>query len=165
MSARSSRGRQRSIAWVASWSRSITAWRARPPTSTSLRFGEHRISRTLAKLGRNQDYDREDVRRLARGAGLDVAILEQRYRDELRWQLGNPERDDLTLELWIAMIRELSPRLSDPPADRRQSPADCASPFARAHGTLPPGFRPAPGHGSTAKRTGLPSRTGGRAER
>jgi hypothetical protein len=62
----------------------------------------------LAKLGRNQDYDREDVRRLARRPGLDVAILEQRYREELRWQLGNPERDDLTLELWIEMLAELS---------------------------------------------------------
>ena len=61
----------------------------------------------LAKLGRNQDYDREDVRRLAQGPGLDVAILEQRYRDELRWQLGNPEREDLTLKLWIEMISEL----------------------------------------------------------
>lgn len=61
----------------------------------------------LAKLGRNQDYDREDVRRLAQGPGLDGAILEQRYRDELRWQLGNPERADLTLELWIEMLTEL----------------------------------------------------------
>ena len=61
----------------------------------------------LAKLGRNQDYDREDVRRLAQGPGLDVTILQQRYRDELRWQLGNPEREDLTLKLWMEMISEL----------------------------------------------------------
>jgi hypothetical protein len=61
----------------------------------------------LAKLGRNQDYDREDVRRLAQGPGLDIEVLEQRYRDELRWQLGNPEREDLTLALWIEMITEL----------------------------------------------------------
>src|SRR3954470_61210 len=61
----------------------------------------------LAKLGRNQDYDREDVRRLAQGPGLNVDILKQRYREELRWQLGNPEREDLTLELWIEMISEL----------------------------------------------------------
>jgi hypothetical protein len=61
----------------------------------------------LAKLGRNQDYDREDIRRLAQGPGLDVAILEQRYREELRWQLGNPEREDLTLKLWIELITEL----------------------------------------------------------
>jgi hypothetical protein len=71
-------------------------------------FEKHDLA--LAKLGRNQDYDREDVRRLAQGPGLDVAILEQRYRDELRWQLGNPERDDLTLKLWIEMISEVSNR-------------------------------------------------------
>ena len=68
-------------------------------------FERHDLA--LAKLGRNEDYDREDVRRLAQGPGLKVAILEQRYRDELRWQLGNPEREDLTLELWIEMITEL----------------------------------------------------------
>ena len=68
-------------------------------------FERHDLA--LAKLGRNQDYDREDVRRLAQGPGLDVAILEQRYRDELRWQLGNPDREDLTLELWIEMLTEL----------------------------------------------------------
>ena len=62
-------------------------------------FERHDLA--LAKLGRNQDYDREDVRRLAQGPRLDVALLEQRYRDELRWQLGNPEREDLTLKLWI----------------------------------------------------------------
>ena len=71
-------------------------------------FERHDLA--LAKLGRNQDYDREDVRRLAQGPGLDVAILEQRYRDELRWQLGNPEREDLTCELWIEMIKELRSR-------------------------------------------------------
>jgi hypothetical protein len=64
----------------------------------------------LAKLGRNQDYDREDVRRLAQGPGLEIAILEQRYRDELRWRLANPEREDVTLELWIEMIKELRSR-------------------------------------------------------
>jgi len=66
-----------------------------------------RYDLALAKLGRNADHDREDVRRLAQGPGLDVAILEQRYRDELRWQLGNPAREDLTLELWIEMLTEL----------------------------------------------------------
>jgi hypothetical protein len=71
-------------------------------------FERHDLA--LAKLGRNQDYDREDVRRLAQGPGLDVALLEQRYRDELRWQLGNPEREDLTLKLWIEMIGEVSNR-------------------------------------------------------
>jgi hypothetical protein len=71
-------------------------------------FEKHDLA--LAKLGRNQDYDREDVRRLAQGPGLEIAILKQRYRDELRWQLANPEREDLTLELWIEMITELNSR-------------------------------------------------------
>jgi len=71
-------------------------------------FERHDLA--LAKLGRNADYNREDVRRLAQGPGLDVAILQQRYRDELRWQLGNPAREDLTLELWIEMITELRGR-------------------------------------------------------
>jgi hypothetical protein len=71
-------------------------------------FERHDLA--LAKLGRNQDYDREDVRRLAQGPGLDVVLLEQRYRDELRSQLGNPEREDLTLKLWIEMISEVSNR-------------------------------------------------------
>ena len=68
-------------------------------------FERHDLA--LAKLGRNQDYDREDVRRLAQGPGLDVTILQHRYRHEVRWQLGNPEREDLTLKLWIEMISEL----------------------------------------------------------
>jgi hypothetical protein len=68
-------------------------------------FEKHDLA--LAKLGRNQDYDREDVRCLAQGPGLDVTILQQRYRDELRWQLGNPEREDVALELWLEMITEL----------------------------------------------------------
>ena len=71
-------------------------------------FERHDLA--LAKLGRNQDYDREDVRRLAQGPRLDVAILEQRYRDEWRWQLENPEREDLTLELWLEMIKEVQQR-------------------------------------------------------
>ena len=68
-------------------------------------FEKHDLA--LAKLGRNQDYDREDVRRLALGPGLDATILEQRYRHEVRWQLGDSARGDLTLELWLEMITEL----------------------------------------------------------
>jgi hypothetical protein len=33
-------------------------------------------------------------------------ILQERYRKELRWQLGNPAREDLTLKLWIEIIQE-----------------------------------------------------------
>lgn len=64
----------------------------------------------LAKLVRNQDHDREDVRRLAQRPGLDVRILAERYQRELRFQLGNPAREDLTLELWLAIIKEVAAR-------------------------------------------------------
>jgi hypothetical protein len=33
-------------------------------------------------------------------------MLKERYQKELRWQLGNPEREDLTLHLWIDVIEE-----------------------------------------------------------
>ena len=38
----------------------------------------------LAKVARNIDRDREDVVSLARGPGLDVNVLKERYRQELR---------------------------------------------------------------------------------
>jgi hypothetical protein len=59
----------------------------------------------LAKLARNIDRDREDVKRLAERPGFDPALLRQRYHDELRSQLlGPPDRGDLTLGLWLDMI-------------------------------------------------------------
>jgi hypothetical protein len=61
----------------------------------------------LAKLCRNIDRDREDVVALARGPGLDVNVLRQRYQKELRPKLGRPDREDLTMRLWIEMIEEL----------------------------------------------------------
>lgn len=60
----------------------------------------------LSKLERNIQRDRDDVKHLARSIPLDLEILKQRYEKELRWQLGNPEREDLTLRLWIEMIEE-----------------------------------------------------------
>ena len=50
--------------------------------------------------------DRDDVRFLARTIPFDLEILQERYRKELRWQLGNPAREDLTLKLWIEIIQE-----------------------------------------------------------
>ena len=61
----------------------------------------------LAKLCRNIDRDREDVVALARGPGLDVNVLQQRYQKELRPKLGQPGREDLTLRLWIEIIEEI----------------------------------------------------------
>jgi len=60
----------------------------------------------LSKLERNIQRDRDDVKHLARAVPLDVEILKERYAKELRWQLGNPEREDLTLKLWIEMMEE-----------------------------------------------------------
>jgi hypothetical protein len=60
----------------------------------------------LSRLGRNIQRDRDDVRHLARSVPLDPEVLKERYEKELRWQLGNPEREDLTLRLWIEMIEE-----------------------------------------------------------
>lgn len=60
----------------------------------------------LTKIERNIGRDREDVRHLARAAGFDVDKLRNRYEQELRPYLGNPEREDLTLWLWVEMIEE-----------------------------------------------------------
>jgi hypothetical protein len=58
----------------------------------------------LSKLERNSARDREDVRYLARAVPLDLSVLECRYRSELRPYLGNAERHDLTLRLWLEML-------------------------------------------------------------
>ena len=60
----------------------------------------------LSKLERNSQKDRDDVRFLAGAIPLDLQVLEDRYRKELRWQLGRPEREDLTMQLWVEMLRE-----------------------------------------------------------
>lgn len=60
----------------------------------------------LSKLERNSQKDRDDVRLLARSVLFDLELLKSRYATELRWQLGIPEREDQTLQLWIEMIQE-----------------------------------------------------------
>ena len=60
----------------------------------------------LSKLERNVQKDRDDVRFLAKTIPLDIAILKNRYEQELRWQLGNPLREDLTLQLWTEMLHQ-----------------------------------------------------------
>lgn len=60
----------------------------------------------LAKLERNIQRDRDDVKHLARTIPLDLAVLQERYKQELRPYLGNPAREDLTLRLWIEAIEE-----------------------------------------------------------
>ncbi|MGE3512692.1 MAG: DUF6036 family nucleotidyltransferase [Vicinamibacterales bacterium] len=76
----------------------------------------------LAKLCRNIDRDREDVVALARGPGLDIDVLRQRYRDELRPKLGRPEREDLEQGAGAALA-------SRHPG--RSRPALCLPPGAR----------------------------------
>ena len=58
----------------------------------------------LSKLERNNQKDRDDVKFLARTIPLDLSVLEKRYRTELRWQLGAPDREDLTMRLWNEML-------------------------------------------------------------
>lgn len=66
----------------------------------------------LAKLERNLDVDRDDVRLLAITVPLDVKVLRERYLQELRPFLGNPTREDLTLDLWAELIEEARQRRS-----------------------------------------------------
>ncbi len=60
----------------------------------------------LAKLERNIQRDRDDVKYLARNIPFDLDILKDRYQKELRRLLGNPRREDLTLKLWLDAIEE-----------------------------------------------------------
>jgi hypothetical protein len=60
----------------------------------------------LSKLERNTQRDRDDVKHLARTVPFDLAVLRERYQSELRPDLGNPQREDLTLRLWTEAIEE-----------------------------------------------------------
>jgi hypothetical protein len=61
----------------------------------------------LSKLVRNSPIDREDVAQLARAVPLDPALLRARYERELRpIRIGDQERSDRTLRLWIEAYSE-----------------------------------------------------------
>ena len=60
----------------------------------------------LSKLTRDADRDRRDVENLGTAVALDVRVVRDRYQREMRAYGNVPERDDLTLELWIEMILE-----------------------------------------------------------
>lgn len=78
-----------------------------PEAFTHLRlFALDPYDLALSKLERNIQRDRDDVKHLARTIPFDMRLLEERYQSELRWQLGNPEREDLTLQLWMDAINE-----------------------------------------------------------
>src|SRR5213079_2182440 len=74
----------------------------------------------LSKLERNTQRDRDDVKHLARTVPLDLNVLRRRYENELRPYLGNPEREDLTLQLWCETIKELAnpSRINSPESKR-----------------------------------------------
>ena len=83
-----------------------------PDEFTRLRlkaFESHDLA--LAKLERNLDRDREDIKTLAAHGRLDPVLLKRRYDTELRPYLGRPDREDLTLKLWLEMIAEVDIRL------------------------------------------------------
>jgi hypothetical protein len=60
----------------------------------------------LSKIERNSQRDRDDVKHLARAVALDLGTLERRFEDEVRPYLAIPEREALTLRLWIEAINE-----------------------------------------------------------
>lgn len=68
----------------------------------------------LSKLERNIQRDRDDVRYLARTIPFDLRMLKERYERELRPILGNPDREDLTLRLWLDAIEEERSRQRKP---------------------------------------------------
>jgi hypothetical protein len=55
----------------------------------------------LAKLVRNSPVDLEDAKFLARTGHLDPAKLRERYQREMRPNLSNEARHDLTLKIWL----------------------------------------------------------------
>lgn len=61
----------------------------------------------LSKLSRNAEVDVEDAKHLVRSQKLHLALLEARYKDELRPDMTGPlDRHDLTMKLWLAAFRE-----------------------------------------------------------
>jgi len=71
----------------------------------------------LSKLERNLDRDRDDVQQLARAGHLKPEILRERYLTELRPNLVNQARHDLTLELWLESYWPGRGRLGGSPTD------------------------------------------------
>ena len=55
----------------------------------------------LSKLERNIERDRDDVHQLARAGHIKPDTLRDRYYSELRPNLANEARHDLTFRLWL----------------------------------------------------------------
>lgn len=60
----------------------------------------------LSKIERNSARDRDDVEYLGSALHLDTDLLMKRYQNDVRYQVKNERREDLTLKLWIEMIEE-----------------------------------------------------------
>jgi hypothetical protein len=58
----------------------------------------------LSKIERNSGKDRDDADYLFKSLRLNSAVLTERYQTELRMNLGRPDREDLTLKLWIEIF-------------------------------------------------------------
>jgi hypothetical protein len=58
----------------------------------------------LSKLERNSGKDRDDADYLFKVERLDSRLLRERYEKELRPNLANETRHDLTLQLWIEIF-------------------------------------------------------------
>ena len=69
----------------------------------------------VSKLERNIQRDRDDVRHLARTIPFDLKVLQARYRNELRWQLGNPERRTSHCSCGLMLSKKRGRRLELPP--------------------------------------------------
>ncbi len=60
----------------------------------------------LSKLERNLQRDRDDFAYLAQTVPLDLSLLKNRFNEEMRGYLGRPDREDVTLQLWIDIAEE-----------------------------------------------------------
>jgi len=69
-------------------------------------FGLDPYDLALSKIERNSQRDRDDVKHLARVVPLDLETLRRRFEEEVRPNLAIPERESLTLQLWIDAIKE-----------------------------------------------------------
>jgi hypothetical protein len=60
----------------------------------------------LSKIERNSDKDRDDAKFLFKHLTLSPAVLSDRYHKEMRMNLARPEREDMTLKIWIDIFEE-----------------------------------------------------------
>lgn len=86
-------------------SRLVPMWETLPTAHLKL-FALEAHDLALTKLERNQDVDRDDIFALAAKGLLDPSVLEERYRAEVRPNLPRADRGDLTIEIWMEIIRD-----------------------------------------------------------